>query len=108
MNARTERLMPNGVPKYVRCYDNEGPADHYTVVFTGRYAGREGCDYLGMSAQPFHPQGIGQHGSSEHMIDRPRYGHLGKRISFRDLPEDCQTLVLSDYRTIWDLKEEVK
>ena len=102
---RTNRLLPNGVPRYVRCYDDGKSGDRYTVVFTGRYAGsRENKFYLGMSALPFHPQGFGQHGESPDTIDRPKSAHLGKRIKFEDLPPDCQKLVLSGYRNLWDLK----
>jgi hypothetical protein len=32
-----------------------------------------------------------------------RKNHLGKRIPFNQLPADCQRLVLSDYRSIWNL-----
>lgn len=108
---REETFLPGGVPKYVRCYDNGGKtADRYTVVFTGRYrkTPRDEFLYLGMNAHPFHPQGIGQHGSSREQIDRPSYGHLGKKIKFTDLPEDCQKAVLNDYRDIWNLKKEGK
>lgn len=104
--TRTERLLPGGIPRYIRCYDNGGrSADRYTVVFTGRYKGRQGCDYLAMSAYPFHPQGVGQHGWNKNVIDRPSYGHLGWKIKFSDLPEDCQKLVLQDYRDIWKLEQ---
>lgn len=101
---RKNRLLPNGVPKYVRCYDNGGEtADRYTVVFTGNYSGREGCDYLGMSAQPFHPQGIGQWGWDRNVIDKPKYSHLGKKIKFTDLSPDAQKCVLGHYKETWDL-----
>lgn len=89
----------------VRCYDagkgennEDGPADRYTVVFTGHYrhlTGREQC-YRGMSSRPCHPQGIGMWGSSSSDIDYPTYKHLGKKISFDDLPEECQRLVMRD------------
>lgn len=111
--ARHERLMPGGIPRYIRVYDEPTTADRYTVVFTGRYAGRPvgGCDYVGMSADPFHPCGFGQHGESRTVIDAPggwppamgRKCHLGKRIPFTDLPAPCQQLVLTDYRGLWDL-----
>lgn len=110
------RLMPAGVPRYVRCYDNGGEtADRYTVCFTGRAASADGdYPYLAMDSSPFHPQGFGQHGSTN---DRPadvrpgawggvalgRKCHLGRRIAFADLPADCRRLVLSDYREIWRL-----
>jgi hypothetical protein len=102
MNKRSERLMPGGVPRYVRCYDNKGASiDRYTVVFTGRYGY---FMYLAMNARPFDPQGFGQHGESQgEPIDRPTYGHLGTKIKFADLPEDCQKLVISDYKGIWSL-----
>ena len=106
MESRSERLLPGGVPRYIRCYDNGGESfDRYTVVFTGRYRKKTGGEFwdLGMSANPFHPQGFGQHGSNREQIDWPTYGHLGKKIKFQDLPEDCQKLVMDDYRYLWDL-----
>ncbi len=103
---RLEALKPGGVPRYVRCYDNEGEtADRYTVVFTGNYTYKTGRQhwYLGMSGNPFHPLGIGQHGESNTQIDYPSYSHLGKKIKFQDLPEKCQECVLQTYDHLWDL-----
>ena len=121
---RLQTLLPSGVPKYVRCYDNGGKTfDRYTVVYTGKYRnipGRGCCpkngplDFqnVGMSEHPFHPQGFGQHGESERQIDVNKSGfapavgrsnHLGKRILFVQLPPDCQKLVLRDYRELWGL-----
>jgi hypothetical protein len=100
--TRAERFMPNGIPKHVRIYDNGGETyDRYTAVYTGKYKGRNGCEYVGMSGQPFHPQGFGIHGWNETAIDYPSYKHLGRKIKFKDLPEDCQTLVIRDYRENW-------
>jgi hypothetical protein len=113
--TRSERLLPGGIPRYIRCYDNKGETfDRYTVVYTGNYNNigkptrtqrRASHFYVGMSENPFHPMGFGQHGESDTMIDRPTYSHLGKKIQFTDLPEDCQRLVLSDYVYLWDLKD---
>jgi hypothetical protein len=101
MADRTAALMPAGIPRYVRCYDNGGEtADRYTVVYT-RIKGPS--QYLGMSAEPFHPQGIGQHGEADRPIDRPTSSHLGKRIPFKTLPPDCRKAVLNDYRQLWSL-----
>jgi len=103
---RETQLPPNGIPRYIRCYDNGGKtADRYTVVFTGNYRAKTGWQFwdLCMSAFPYHPQGIGQHGTSSQRIDQPFYGHLGKKIGFTDLPADCQKLVLHDYKYLWDL-----
>ena len=103
---RRQRLLPDGEPRYVRCYDNGGrSADRYTVVFTGRYR-RERDDefmYLAMNDRPFHPQGFGQHGWSKSQIDRPSGRHLGRRIRFKELPPDCQRAVLNSYQTLWNL-----
>jgi hypothetical protein len=117
---RRQRFMPGGVPLLVRCYDNGGSdaaggsVDRYTVCFTGRYRSRtagEFC-YLCMSEHPFDPHGVSIHGSDGMQIDVNRWGfapmigrknHLGRRIKFEDLPEDCRALVVADYCAYWDL-----
>jgi len=104
--ARSARLMPGGVPRNVRCYDNGGETvDRYTVVFTGRYRHRTGGVFwnVGMSAHPFHPQGFGMHGEHWQQIDYPTYSHLGRKIPFSTLPDDCRKLVKSDYVDLWNL-----
>ena len=117
---RSDRLLPGGIPRYVRVYDNGGPdapdgtIDRYTAVFTGRYRRdkRQGFSVLGMDENPYSPQGVGQHLEYQELIDRPgtswppaigRSCHLGKRIRFEDLPEPCKRAVLSDYRELWRL-----
>ena len=104
-SERKERLLPNGTPRYIRCYDNGGEtADRYTIVFTGNFKGRNRrCHFVGCSERPFHPQGIGLHGDHDSVIDYPSYSHLGKKVKFETLPEDVRTLVMSDYRTFWGL-----
>ena len=115
-SKRQEALLPNGIPRYVRCYNYDGmvAGDNYTVVYTGHYR-KKGDDFLMvcMSANPIHPQGIGQHGYYDHLIDVNKWGwppsigrknHLGKRINFSDLSIDCRTLVLQDYRELWSLE----
>lgn len=108
---RKESLMPNGIPRYIRCYDNSksenATLDCYTVVFTGRYRHKTGGEFwhLSMNSAPFHPQGIGMHGSSPTQIDTPTYGHLGKKIPYCDLPDDCRKLVKQDYKYLWDIDQ---
>lgn len=76
----------------IRCYDNGGATcDRYTVVYMdwperqpGIYAA------VAMNAEPFHPQGFGQHTTA--MPGK----HLGRCIAFKDLPEDCRKLVMQD------------
>jgi hypothetical protein len=116
--ARKARLLPNGIPRWIRVYDNGGETiDRYTAVFTGRYThNTEGEHWvLGMNAAPFHPQGFGQHSGYPYIIDNVdgkwppalgRRNHLGKRIRFEDLPQDCQRAVMQDYTYLWDLNEE--
>jgi len=122
--TREEKLMPGGIPRWVRIYDNEGEtADRYTVVYAGNY-NRIGQDrreplshpthpVVSMSDNPFHPQGVCCHDEFEYMIDcqghfhiPPAIGrkcHLGKRITFNDLPLDCQKVVINNYKNIWQL-----
>jgi len=70
----------------VKVYDNRGATcDRYTVILNAQ------SDYVGMSSKPFDPQGFGQHG--EGCLPGK---HLGKRIKFEELPEDCKKLVRRD------------
>lgn len=115
-SERLARLMPNDIPRYVRIYDS-GIADRYTAVFTGNYSGkvRGWCQYVVMNEIPYHPlYGVCQHGEHSKIIDidkwgfPPNYGksnHLGLRIKFQDLPKDCQEIVLSDYKELWNLEQ---
>lgn len=120
--SRLFRLDKKGrlVPRFLRVYDNGHPrskaretCDRYTAVFhslsrRGRKAlgiqGRPGhTEYVGMSNAPFHPQGVGLHGEHDRPIDWPTHAHLGVRISFADLPEDCQLIALQDYCDWWEI-----
>jgi hypothetical protein len=111
LRHRIDRLAPlsggRRIPRWMRIYDSQESGDRYTVVFTnaGRYdpQRRGGCLYLGMSGAPYHPQGVCQHGEHDTMIDRPTYGHLGRRIKFLDLPKPCQHAALNDYCALWNL-----
>jgi hypothetical protein len=85
---KTEIL--NGHP--IRCYDNGGETcDRYTVIYMDqpeRAPNTFAC--VGMNAEPFHPQGFGQHSTA-----MPG-AHCGKRVPFATLPEDCRKLVQQD------------
>lgn len=115
---RLKSLLPGGVPRYLRVYDNGGEScDRYTAVFTGKAGGACAFPYLAMNAAPFHPQGFGQHGESgDRPCDADKWGfppamgrknHLGRRIPFAALPEDCRKLVLRDYCELWGLESGV-
>jgi hypothetical protein len=109
-------LMARHAEKLCRCYDNGGESiDRYTVVYTGRYRHLTGgvSWYVGMNSAPFHPQDFGQQGEGKdaRCIDCldgswggasiGRSNHLGKRIPFAELPEDCQRLVVQDLVNLW-------
>lgn len=116
--------MPGSKPKYVRVYDNGGPdvedgsLDRYTVIFSGNFPKTRIPQYgtvyphLAMNGCPFHPQmGICIHGEHNRIIDAPqgwppaigRKCHLGRRIPFDELPNDCKIVVLSNYAAYWSL-----
>lgn len=87
MSKQTSKTME----QRIRCYDNGGKtADRYTVVYLEDRERDGTYTCVGMSAEPFHPQGVGQHSTA--MLGR----HLGRRISFEALPVDCRRLVLRD------------
>ncbi len=115
-------LLPAGVPKWIRAYDNggtdnekTGSYDRYTVVFTGRYRHKTmNCQwYVTSSADPYWAQGVYVHGEfqagmhhfpkRQWAVDRPVSSHLGKRIKWDGLPKDVQDAVLRDYLYLWDL-----
>jgi hypothetical protein len=79
--------------KNVLIFDNKGKSvDRYTVVFLDRpELGRGMYEALAMDERPFHPQGFGQHCISA------AGKHLGERIEFSDLPDDCKKLVMREF-----------
>lgn len=116
---RKERLMPNGIPRWIRVYDlGETAIDRYTVVFSKKSI-CENRPYwysvLGMSVNPFSPIGFGQHSEYEYLIDTWKNGkycwppamgrkcHLGIRMPFEQLPEDCKKFVIKDYKELWEI-----
>ena len=76
-------------------YDNGGKTfDRYTVYY-GRFTESRTVRFYqcrGMSANPYSPQGFCQY--SDGCIGR----HNGKKISFEDLPKDCQSVVINDLK----------
>lgn len=77
----------------IKIYDNGGKTfDRYTVVYMDfpEHGYPKTYQAIGMSINPFHPQGFGSH-----CVAKPGR-HLGKKIKFEELPEDCQKLVKKD------------
>lgn len=87
-----EEIKSTKAFKAARIYDNGGKTwDRYTVVYMTMPEYRPGTFFsVGMSERPFDPQGFGQHDAA--MPGR----HLGRRITFDQLPHDCQLVMLSD------------
>lgn len=98
--------MSNGLK--LRVYDSvdEYPLDRYTVVFTGRYRHKTGGMYIYMGTC----QKWGEHWRQ---IDAPsgwapaigHKCHLGRRITFEELPEYFQREVMKNYNYLWDLED---
>jgi hypothetical protein len=74
----------------ILCFDNGGESfDRYTIVYLDTL--QDGFyECRGSSAGPYHPQGFAQ--MSECKIG----DHLGRRVSFSNLPVDVQHLVNAD------------
>lgn len=105
--ARIESLLPNGKPKHLRLYllDTEKMFG-YTAIFSGNWKGRPlGHTYcVNFNSRPNHPQyGVYMRDMIQGDIDRPRYSHLGKKVSFDDLNPECQEAILAEYKDIWSL-----
>jgi len=78
----------------IKVYDNGGETfDRYTVVYLDCPAHYEdGYEAVGMSIDPTHPQGYGQHCTA--MLGE----HLGEEIEFKALPKKCREVVLADLK----------
>lgn len=74
-------------------------AERYTAIFTGALAEKKLGEYLNLTMSE-DPDGLG--GSTLHR-GRPLYERLGRDVSFDDLPEACRSLILENYRRLWDL-----
>lgn len=84
------------INKSIRIYDNGGKTfDRFTAVWINRpYSTNKGDklrECLGMSERPFSPLGFCMYGGA--MLGR----HLGKKITFEQLPDDCQKAIINDF-----------
>lgn len=112
LQARIDRLMPGGVPRYVRCYasPDDGSFDRFTIVFTGR-ASKSAVSAYGHE-YPY--VGLSGHGATKHApcdVDKwgfapamGRSNNLGKRVPWSEMPEQLRRTALEDYREIWRLE----
>lgn len=79
------------MPSRIKLYDNGGKTiDRYSLfVPSVDEPGKE--DWYSFSEYPYHPQGVGQYGGADYPM--PSYRHMGKPISFGDLPEQARRFV---------------
>lgn len=85
-----------------KVFDNGGKTcDRYTVIYPKYkcYRGTYIYPFVGMSENPYHPQGFCQHGELD-PPGRNGFKGLGKKITFEDLPEPCRRVVMSDLREL--------
>lgn len=98
------RRMPkrflDGAPEHIAdIFDHPGTGDRYTVFYRdiAESAGRAWVWYRAMSANPFHPQGIGLSGEMcVHAFSAYRQANRRKRIMWFDLPPDVQRCAIQD------------
>ena len=110
MRYRKSRASyPDGV---LLVADNGGKTfDRYTVLYKPQlgYLDTEYetyyYPYLGMSENPCHPQGFGQHGESKTRLSVWNDKWLGKVIDFEELPTKCQQAVKEDLQIIHAYEE---
>lgn len=86
-------VIHNGKRQVCRIFD-AGPnsADRYTAAFKGWRLAGYGLvyPYISASSNPFHPQGIGQHGESKEFMTGK---HLGRRIQLEDCPNEVREFI---------------
>lgn len=82
----------------ISVWENKNCFDKYTVVYLDEVDKDLNVTYIGMSDNPFHPQGFCQHGEMKiyNVQYKGRGGCFDKRIKFDDLPEDCKKAVMRD------------
>lgn len=82
-------------------FDNRGKTiDRYTVIYAEPIIEQDGTTWIGlrdMSADPFHPQGVGIWNSyPAHVIAQWRYRSSRYAARWTDLPEKVRQAVLLD------------
>lgn len=98
----TKRWLDGDCPEGVLAImDNPNYGDRYTVIFAEPIAGDRYANmilsYVGMSENPFHPQGIGMHGEmSAHEVACYRYRNKHRYAKWSTLPEQVKKCVRQD------------
>lgn len=95
----------------ISCWDcGEKIPDRWTVVYLDTLDERGNVGFRGMSDHPWSPQGIGMWGEMPigFVCYEGRGGAFKKRVPFRNLPSDCQSLVEADCREMWETERKEK
>lgn len=84
------RSLASALGVTLKVFDLQDFGDRYTVIYDD---GSPKVEYLGASAHPCHPLGIGQHGE----LSRDLVGaHLGQQIDLETLPAEVLLVVAQD------------
>ena len=90
----------------IEAWDNGGKTiDRYSVAISGlMQVDKEPYTFwLGANDEPFHPQGYGMHcgeiQTREYKAQRGGWRHLGKRVSWWNLPEQVQQFILQEFKS---------
>ena len=100
-SRKSRKSYPDGV--LLICDSGEKVFDRYMVLFKQEDGS---FPYVSMSADPFHPQGFGQHGAMPFRYSV--WGTNDKVIEFSELPSACQRLVrITLHPSVFILSEEM-
>jgi hypothetical protein len=100
----SSRWLDGDCPKGVLAiFDHPATTDRYTVFYAEPVVGESYADmwlgYRGMSAAPFHPQGVGIYGEMRaHQVAEYRYRNAHRACKWSDLPEQVKQCVRQDCR----------
>lgn len=101
--TRSDNLMPFGVPKWIRCYDNfDRATNRYKICFTrkrvgGKFTRLDDYDYALVTHTKDHTD------LKVKGIDWYKGTSLGQRVPFDYLPRCVQSNVVYHYKKIWEL-----
>lgn len=94
---RLTRLLPEGVPRYVRVYKQRGCfSEKWAVEYTGKYLAKTGGRrWLLMFTEP---------GGYVRTVELWKYERPpGQRVEWKALPELGQRVVRMQYCFLWDI-----
>lgn len=96
-------FLPDGSPRYVRCWDNGGKTlDRYTIQFTraNMFGFKGRAVFVSCNANPY--TGIGYYGDMP-LSDFAK-SH-GKPITYGLLPEEAKLYIILTYKELWGIAQ---